>query len=112
LDQRAANGKGLKKRLTDDGDVLALGGGGDPGEQLDAGEGGHGDLGEDEVEVVGTLPHDLPRLHPVRDRGHCQPSPGGREGGEESEERSAENFRGGLTAAASRSRWGAMGEKE
>lgn len=57
--------------LTDDGDVLALVGGDDPGEQLDAGERWHGDLGEDEVEGVGARPHDLPRLHPVRDRGHC-----------------------------------------
>jgi len=87
-----------KRRLTDDGDVLALVGGDDPGEQLDAGERGHGDLGEDEVEGVGALPHDLPRLHHVRDRGHCRPSPGGRE-------RSQNNgaprisFPGGLTTA-------------
>jgi hypothetical protein len=61
---------GLRIVLTDDGYVLALVGGDDPGEQLDAGERGHGDLGEHEVEGVGARPHDLPRLHPVRDRGH------------------------------------------
>jgi hypothetical protein len=58
--------------LTDDGDVLALVGGVDPGEQLDAGERGHDDLREHEVEGVGAVPHHSPRLHPVRHRRHCR----------------------------------------
>jgi hypothetical protein len=59
--------------LTDDGDVLALVGGDDPGEQLDTGECGHDDLREHEVEGVGAPPHHLPRLHPVCHRSHCRP---------------------------------------
>jgi hypothetical protein len=58
--------------LTDDGDVLALVGDVDPGEQLDAGERGHDDLREHEVEGVGAVPHHSPRLHPVRHRRHCR----------------------------------------
>lgn len=81
LDRAASSRRGEGGgSLTDDGDVLALVGGDDPGEQLDAGERRHGDLGEHEVEGVGALPHHLPRLEPVRDRRHCRLPEGGREG--------------------------------
>lgn len=107
LDRIASGG-----RLTDDGDVLALVGGDDPGEQLDAGERGHGDLGEDEVEGVCAAPHHLPRLHPVRDRRHCRPSPKGRERGRERGVRTRENFPWGLTTGGVGKKQGGEEEEE